>query len=92
MSPNIHPRVGKFNFDGEIGIAWEPWHNPPMDDKLRIMHLYLAIAGGALIVAVGLFSFVRFQHFPVLSFTVGPLISIAAWTSLRDFKRVRRRF
>jgi hypothetical protein len=63
-----------------------------MDDKLRIMHLYLAIAGGALIVAVGLFSFLRFQHVPLLSFTIGPLVSIAAWASLRELKRAKRRF
>ena len=62
-----------------------------MDDKLRIMHLYLAIAGGMFIVAVGLVSLVRFHHLPVLSFAVGPLISAAAWTTLREMKRARRR-
>lgn len=77
---------------GKIGIASEPWHNHAMDDKLRIMHLYLALAGGALIVAVGLFSFLRFHHFPVLSFTIGPLISAAAWSSLRELKRSSGRF
>ena len=43
---------------------------------MTIMHLRLAVIGGAVIVAFGLASLLRFHHMPILSFTVGPLISV----------------
>ncbi len=54
---------------------------------MNIMHLRLAIVGGGVIVAFGLVSLLRFHHMPILSFAVGPLISLTAWRSLREFQR-----
>jgi hypothetical protein len=62
-----------------------------MDDKTTIMHLRLAIVGGAVIVAAGLLSLLRYNHIPFLSFAIGPLISFTAWRSLREVQR-RRNF
>jgi hypothetical protein len=58
-----------------------------MDDKMNIMHLRLAIVGGGVIVAFGLASLLRYHHLPILSFTVGPLISVTCWRALREFQR-----
>ena len=62
-----------------------------MDEQMNIMHLRLAIVGGGVIVAFGLLSLLRFHHFPILSFTVGPLISFTSWRALREYQR-RRKF
>jgi hypothetical protein len=61
-----------------------------MDEKLAIMHLRLAIAGGVAIVCVGILSLIRFHHFPILSFVVGPMVSLTAWRSLRELAPGRR--
>ena len=58
-----------------------------IDSRISILHLYLAIAGGAVIVGAGLISLVWFDRLPVLSFVVGPLISATAFSSLQTFKR-----
>ena len=58
-----------------------------MDDKLKIMHLRLAIVGGGVIVAFGLISLLLFHHLPILSFMVGPLISATSWWALREIQR-----
>jgi hypothetical protein len=60
-----------------------------MDDKTAIMHLRLAIVGGCVIVAVGILSMLRYDHVPVLSFVIGPLISYTAWRGLREVTRKR---
>jgi hypothetical protein len=60
-----------------------------MDEKTVIMHLRLAIAGGMIIVAVGILSLLGYHHMPILSFAVGPLISLTAWRSLRELQRKR---
>jgi hypothetical protein len=58
-----------------------------MNDQMSILHLRLAVVGGMVITGAGLLSFLYFRHFPVLSFTVGPLISLTAWRGLREFQR-----
>ena len=58
-----------------------------MDEKTNIMHLRLAVVGGFVIVAFGLVSLLRYHHMPILSFTVGPLISFTSWRALREFQR-----
>ncbi len=54
---------------------------------MNIMHLRLAIVGGFVIVAFGLVSLLGFHHMPILSFTVGPLISLTSWRALREIQR-----
>jgi hypothetical protein len=61
-----------------------------MDDKMNIMHLRLAIVGGGVIVAFGLISLLGFHHMPVLSFTVGPLISATSWRALTELQRKKK--
>jgi hypothetical protein len=61
-----------------------------MDEKLAIMHLRLAIVGGMVIVCVGVLSLLRFHHFPILSFVIGPLISLTALNGLRELAPRRR--
>jgi hypothetical protein len=58
-----------------------------MDEKMNIMHLRLAIVGGFVIVAFGLVSLLGFHNMPILSFTVGPLISLTSWRALREIQR-----
>jgi hypothetical protein len=58
-----------------------------MDDTMNIMHLRLAIVGGIVIVAFGLVSLLGFHNMPILSFTVGPLISLTSWRALREIQR-----
>ena len=57
-----------------------------MDEKTNIMHLRLAIVGGFVIVAFGLVSLLGYHHLPILSFTVGPLISLTSWRALQGFR------
>ncbi|MDB5393804.1 MAG: hypothetical protein JWM91_1310 [Rhodospirillales bacterium] len=57
---------------------------------MNIMHLRLAIVGGGVIVAFGLVSLLRFHHLPILSFTVGPLISATSWRALREIHRKKK--
>jgi hypothetical protein len=54
-----------------------------MDDELNILHLRLAIVGGVVIVAFGLISLLSYHNMPVLSFVIGPLISISSWRALK---------
>lgn len=54
---------------------------------MNIMHLRLAIVGGFVIVAFGLVSLLGFHHMPILSFTVGPLISLTSWRALKEIQR-----
>jgi len=61
-----------------------------MDDKMNIMHLRLAIVGGGVIVAFGLISLIGFHHMPILSFTVGPLISATSWRALKELQRKKQ--
>jgi len=58
-----------------------------MDEDSKIMHLRLAFVGGFVIVAFGLVSLLGYHHLPILSFTVGPLISLTAWRALQGFQR-----
>jgi hypothetical protein len=58
-----------------------------MDEKMNIMHLRLAVVGGFVIVAFGLVSLLGFHHMPILSFTVGPLISFTSWRALKEIQR-----
>ena len=58
-----------------------------IDSRIPILHLYLAVLGGMIIVGAGLVSLVWFNHVPVLSFIVGPLISVTALSSLQTFRR-----
>jgi hypothetical protein len=58
-----------------------------MDEQTSILHLRLAVVGGMVITGAGLVSLLAYEHFPVLSFTVGPLISLVAWRGLREFQR-----
>jgi len=58
-----------------------------MDEETKIMHLRLAIAGGFVIFAFGLISLLFYHHLPILSFTVGPLISLTSWRALQGFQR-----
>ncbi len=58
-----------------------------MDDKINIMHLRLAIVGGFVIVVFGLASLLIQHHLPLLSFTVGPLISLTSWRALKELQR-----
>ncbi len=58
-----------------------------MDEQTSILHLRLAVVGGMVITGAGLVSLLEFQHVAVLSFTVGPLISLMAWRGLREFQR-----
>ena len=57
---------------------------------MTIMHLRLAVIGGAVIVAFGLASLLRFHHMPILSFTVGPLISVTSWRALKGMRRSQK--
>jgi hypothetical protein len=57
-----------------------------MDDELNILHLRLAIVGGIVIVAFGLISLLGYHNMPVLSFVVGPLISISSWRALKGIE------
>ena len=61
------------------------------DDRLAILHLYLAVLGGMVIAGAGLVSFLWFDRLPVLSFVIGPLVSAVALMSLHDFKAKARR-
>jgi len=58
-----------------------------MDEDTKIMHLRLAIVGGFVIFAFGLISLLAYHHLPILSFAVGPLISLASWRALQGFQR-----
>jgi hypothetical protein len=58
-----------------------------MDEETKIMHLRLAVVGGFVIVAFGLVSLLGYHHLPILSFTVGPLISLTSWRALQGFQR-----
>ena len=58
-----------------------------MDEESKIMHLRLAVVGGFVIVAFGLVSLLGFHRMPILSFTVGPLISFTSWRALQGFQR-----
>ena len=58
-----------------------------IDSRISILHLYLAVAGGMVIVGAGLISLLWFDRLPVLSFVIGPLISATALSSLQTFKR-----
>jgi hypothetical protein len=62
-----------------------------MDEETKIMHLRLAVVGGFVIVAFGLISLLGFHRLPILSFTVGPLVSLTSWRALQGFQR-RKRF
>ena len=62
-----------------------------IDTRISILHLYLAVVGGMVIVGAGLVSLVWFDRLPVLSFIVGPLISVTALSSLQTFKRTVRK-
>ena len=57
-----------------------------MDNELNILHLRLAIVGGVVIVAFGLISLLGYHNMPVLSFVVGPLISISSWRALKGME------
>jgi hypothetical protein len=57
-----------------------------MDEESKIMHLRLAVVGGFVIVAFGLVSLLGYHHLPILSFTVGPLISLTSWRALQGFR------
>jgi hypothetical protein len=57
-----------------------------MDEYSKIMHLRLAFVGGFVIFAFGLVSLLGYHHLPILSFTVGPLISLTAWRVLQGFQ------
>jgi hypothetical protein len=58
-----------------------------MDEKTNIMHLRLAVVGGFVIVAFGLVSLLCYHRMPILSFTVGPLISLTSWRALQGLRR-----
>jgi hypothetical protein len=58
-----------------------------MDEESKILHLRLAVIGGFVIFAFGLVSFLFYHHLPILSFTVGPLISLTSWRALQGFQR-----
>ena len=58
-----------------------------MDEETKIMHLRLAIVGGFVIFAFGLISLLGYHHLPILSFTVGPLISLTSWRALQGLQR-----
>jgi hypothetical protein len=61
-----------------------------MDENMTIMHLRLATLGGGVIVAFGLASLLCFHHMPILSFTVGPLISVTSWRALKEIQRKKK--
>lgn len=54
-----------------------------MNDEMNNLHLRLAIVGGIVIVAFGLISLLAYHNMPVLSFVVGPMISISSWRALK---------
>jgi hypothetical protein len=54
-----------------------------MNDELNVLHLRLAVVGGIVIVAFGLISLLAYHNMPILSFVVGPMISISSWRALK---------